>query len=82
MDFELDADGKIITKPVMGWTIAPVAEIAVLVTVQYADRREELETGGKQIQLLLMPQQCLELAEVLTRQANRILETPKDRPLS
>jgi hypothetical protein len=77
--FELDSDGKIITKPVTGWTTAVVAEIAVLLAIQYIDHPQEIETGGKQIQFVLMPQQCLELAEKLTTLAKRVLEPPLDK---
>jgi hypothetical protein len=74
-DFETDSNGDIITKPVTGWITAPVAEIAVLLAIQYVETPEELEKGNsKQIQLVLMPQKCLELAEALTKAGKSLLE--------
>ena len=72
-DLQKDERGNIITKPVTGWTTVPMAGIAVLLAIQYVETPQELGTLEKQIQFALMPQQCLELAEVLTRQANRVL---------
>lgn len=61
----------------------PVAEMSVLLAIQYSRDAQELENGSiRQIQFLLMPQECLELADLLTRQGKRLLESPpKDRPL-
>lgn len=72
--FETDQQGNVITKPVTGYTTAPVAGIAVLLAVQYVESQAELETGhSKQIQFVLTPQQSLEIADSLRRQAERIL---------
>jgi hypothetical protein len=73
MDLEIGPDGMIVTRPVLGWTTAPAAGTAVIARIQYAERPEELQTGGKAIQFVLTPQQALELAEILTTQAQRIL---------
>jgi hypothetical protein len=69
--FETDSEGNVILKPVTGWAMAPVAETAVLLQIQYSDA--EFETNDKKIQFVLTPQKCLELAEVLTKQARRLL---------
>jgi hypothetical protein len=77
--FDTDAEGNIITKPVVGWATRPVAGMAVLVQIQYADTPEQLENlekGCSRIQLVLTPQQSLELAETLTTQAKRIMTHP------
>jgi len=68
--------GNVILRPVMAWFTAPVADIAVLLAVEYSEKPQNIESGGKLIQLVLMPQQCLDLAETLTRQAKRVLEGP------
>jgi hypothetical protein len=74
VQLETDENGDILTRPVTGWSIFPVAEIAVLLAVRYVETPEQLETGAnKQLQLVLTPQQCLELAETLKRRANAIL---------
>jgi hypothetical protein len=72
-EFELDEKGNVKLQPVIGWTTAPVADMLVLLVLQYLDRLGEVGTQ-KAVQLILRPQQCLELAEVLTRQAKRVLE--------
>jgi hypothetical protein len=73
---ETDNSGNVITKPVTAWALRPVAEMAVLLVMRYINSPEEFETGGDQVQFVMTPQQCLELAEVLTRQAKAVLQTP------
>jgi hypothetical protein len=76
-EFEKDKNGDIITKPVVGFTTAPVAGMAVLLAIRYVETPEELESGGsKQIQLILTPQQAQEIANSLARQGERILGNP------
>jgi hypothetical protein len=76
--FERDATGDIFTRPVVGWLIAPVAGMSAIVAIQYVETPLELERGDKrQIQFVLTPQQCLELAEALTKQARDLLNQPK-----
>lgn len=78
-----DRDGNIISKPVMGWALMPVAGIAVLLAILYAETPQELETGDtRQIQFVLTPQACLELAERLTSIGKELLEShsPADKP--
>jgi hypothetical protein len=72
--FELDENGNVVLKPVTGWTTAPVAEVAVLLQIQYEDGPEDIGTDGKRIQFVLKPQACLEIAESLTKQARRLLD--------
>jgi hypothetical protein len=76
---ELDASGNVKVKPVMGWTIGPVAGSAVLLAIQYADNPQSLERGGSQIPLVLTPEQCLELAKVLVKAATKLLHQQSDR---
>lgn len=81
MELEKDNEGNIITRPITEWAIGPAGGVAVLLAVRYAERPEELESGSKQVQLVLMPEQALELAETLTRHAHRVLQTPTtERP--
>jgi hypothetical protein len=73
MTIETDGKGHVITKPVTGYTLAPVAGIAVLLAIRYVESPEELESGtSKQIQFVLTPPQCLEIAGAMTRQAERL----------
>ena len=74
-DLETDSNGDIITQPLTGWTTATLAGIAVLLAFQCVETPLELETGSsKSIQLVLTPEQCLELAERLTELAMSLLE--------
>ena len=82
MPLELDAAGMVVTRPVLGWTTAPVAEMAVILQIQYSERPADMSNGGKSIQFVLTPQQCLELAEILTTQANRVLASKASGPPS
>jgi hypothetical protein len=72
---ELQAvDVGVIVKPITGWTLMPVAEIAVLLRIQYVDREDDIGTDGKAIQFVLARGQCLELAEALSKQAKHLRE--------
>ena len=75
--FELDESGMIVTRPLLGWTIAPVAGVSVLARLDYAEKPEYILTGGKSVQLILTPQQAIALADVLTRHAKHILGAPR-----
>ena len=80
LELQKDKNGNIVTKPVTGWITGTLAGIAVLLAIQYAETPEEIPNPGKQIQLALMPQQCLELAEKLTTLAKRVLEDRSGKP--
>jgi len=67
-----DNEGNVVTKPLTGWITGTLAEIAVLLAVEYLLDESGDERG--QIQLALTPQQCLELAEKLTKLAQRVLD--------
>jgi hypothetical protein len=73
---EINHDGTVVTRPVLGWTTVTVAETAVLLSLQYAEKPEDIRTGGKSLQVVMTPQNALELAESLTKQARRILDAP------
>jgi hypothetical protein len=71
-----DENGNIVTRPMTGWTMFSLADIAVGLAVEYVESPHQLETGSrKSLQLALTPQACLELAEALTRQARRLLDS-------
>lgn len=76
-ELEKDSQGNVITKPVVGWITAPMAGMAVILQMQYVDSPEQLDAGGRtKLQFVLTPQQCQELAETLTRQAARVMNSP------
>jgi hypothetical protein len=68
--FDLDEDGQVKLQPITGFAVAPVATIAVMIQVDYAESQAALETGdmGRK-QFVLYPEQALELAEALKRAA-------------
>jgi hypothetical protein len=67
------ASGNIITQPVTGWSVASIFESAILLQIRYVESSTELEEGrNKSFQFVLTPPKCLELAEMLTKQAQRL----------
>jgi hypothetical protein len=84
MELEIDQSGNVVTRPLTAWTMMPVADIAILLAIQYVETPVELETGDKhQIQLVLTPKQGLELAEKLTKLAKRLLQDrPREKPVN
>jgi hypothetical protein len=82
-DLKRDEDGNIETKPVTGWITGAIAESAVLLAIQYAEKPEDIDSGvSNQIQFVLTPQQSLELAAKLTTLANKVQQAlhPDKRP--
>jgi len=74
-DLETDSNGEVITHPVIGWTTATLAGISIFLAIHYVETPLETETeDGKSVQMVLTPQQCLELAERLTNLALSLLE--------
>ena len=81
LELKKDENGNVVTNPVTGWTMISVEDMSLLLAIQYVETPQELETGSThQIQLLLMPQECLKLAEALTRNAKRLLEDQSGKP--
>lgn len=82
--FDTDASGNIITKPLTGYTSAPVAGMFVLARLEYADSEDHLRavmSGTAKpgaVQLAITPGQAKELAARLTLLADDILaqQTP------
>jgi hypothetical protein len=75
--FETDSDGNIITNPVTGWVSASFEGMGIVLAMHYAETPEALESGeSKAIQFALTPQQCLQLAERLTKLARHVLDQP------
>jgi hypothetical protein len=74
LGFETDKDGNVITNPVTGWTSASFAGMGIVLAMHYADTALALDTGeSKSLQFALTPQQCLELAERLSKLAKHLL---------
>jgi hypothetical protein len=74
-EFSLDQHGQIKLNPVLGWTTGTAAGIGVLLAIEYAGNEAEMEAmKGSLLQLVLTPQQSLELAGRLTILAKQILD--------
>lgn len=69
-----DENGDIITYPVTGWHTVLAAGTALLVAFQYIEREEQFANGERaQVQLVMTPRQCLDLAGQLTNFANNLV---------
>ncbi len=71
-ELETDAVGNVILRPVTGWVTAPAGEIAVILRLQYLQPESGKEVP-RAIQFVLTAQQALQLSEILTKQAARLL---------
>ena len=70
-------DGSIVASPMTGFEFRTAGDSALLVVIEYVETPEHLETGErKTLQTVVLPQQALELADALKRNATLIL-TPK-----
>jgi hypothetical protein len=68
-----DADGNVLMNPVSEFLIGPVGDISVLLVLKYL--QENSRTSEQAIQLSLMPQQALDLAEKLKKWGSILLES-------
>jgi hypothetical protein len=74
LELQKDKEGNIITLPMTGWGITDVAGMSLILTIQYVETPEQLETGErKQMQTIVTVQKALELAEALRRAASGLL---------
>ena len=48
-ELETDAAGNVITRPILGCIVSPLGGMAILLQVQYAEKPEELKTGGRSL---------------------------------
>jgi len=79
LELKKDENGDIVTMPVTGWVTGTVAEIAVLLAIEYSETSQEIDTDRKLVQFGLTPQQSLQLAEKLTTLAKRVLEPQRGK---
>lgn len=81
VELDRDESGNVLVRPVMGWDGWIMMQTNVLLAVEYSESPEDVSSGqGKRVQLLLTPQQSLELAEALTRWANQVLAPSSSEP--
>jgi hypothetical protein len=69
---ETDGKGNVILKPVTGWAVGHLGEVAALLKIDYSNA--ETDTASRSIQFSLTPQVCLRIAEALTKQAQLLLQ--------
>jgi hypothetical protein len=74
MELEHDSQGNIHTSPVTAWFTGTLAGMGILLAIRYADTPEEIESGGKQVQLSLTALQSLAIAKRLTALATHALQ--------
>jgi hypothetical protein len=82
LTLQVDNSGQVVMRPLTGYALKHVAEIAVLLVIRYADDPEDIETEDrwKQLQIVATPAQALELAESLTRAGKSLLRVDPDAP--
>lgn len=76
MELDRDENGMIVMCPLLGWTLVPTMEVALLLRLQYATTPEEVGTAGQSLQVVLSAQDALALAASMTRQAQYLLSQP------
>ncbi len=77
MPLKLDNDGNIVTKPVTGFRTRLIAEMAILLSVDYQEKPNGPELS---IPLLLTPEAALDIAQALNSAANKIFMSPGTTP--
>ena len=79
VEFKTDERGNVILKPMTGWELRHVANMLLIMGLEYVDSEEELETGErKTIPLVLRPDLALEFAEKLQREASKLLQAQQN----
>jgi hypothetical protein len=78
---ETNAEGMVVTRPLLGWVTAPAMGMSVILRLNYAERPADIRTGGQWLQTVMTPQQALDLAEILTKQARRVFDSPQPQRL-
>jgi hypothetical protein len=74
-------DGSISVLPLVGWEIGPAMDMALIVRLELLNREDEFGKPTAAAQLIVTPHQAIELAQVLLRNAERILALkPEGRP--
>lgn len=74
--FETDGLGNIITKRVTSWDLTSIAESVVLLQLRYVQTPAEFgENENRAFQFDLTPHEALALAEALTKEAQRLLQS-------
>jgi hypothetical protein len=75
-EFKIDGNGNVILKQMIGWEMRHIVGTLLVVGVEYADSRNELEKGlSRTLPLVLEPSMALDLAEALKTQAGMLFET-------
>jgi hypothetical protein len=76
MDWDKDRHGNVSMCPITGFHVAPAADIAVAVRVEYQRQSGAGEISAEAVQFVMSPDVALGLAFDLEKAANRILEMP------
>lgn len=76
---EVDEQGNLIVRPLLGWASIPMLNMFVFLRLRYEETPAEFGTEGRSLQMVLTPQQALDLARELELQAKRVLGQPVPR---
>ncbi len=76
LKLQTDSAGNVITQPLTGYAVKPVANLLGLLVLQYAPTPEsiEIEEKRQQVQIVLTAPQGLELARALTKLSELLLQ--------
>ena len=78
---EYQPNGEIRLFPLTGWTTGSVAGTAILLRVAWTNGAEPLQPHERNVQLILTPQQALDLGDELTRHARHVLALRPQSPV-
>lgn len=66
--FDTDGEGRILVHPLTGWTVASIDSVGLLLQVEFALSKQEVESVAQhRMQLALTIEQALELADTILR---------------
>ena len=69
-----DEHGDAIMYPVTGWKLRTVADIELMIAIEYAETPEQYQTAERRtLQVVLYPEQAAKLAEDLKRVVTSLL---------
>jgi hypothetical protein len=75
--FDLDENGNISVRPLMGFTLAPVQGMFCVARLEYPQTVEDMRTGNRSaVQLTMTAVQLREVAAALLRSADQLESAP------
>lgn len=78
--YKMNDDGNVALEPIVEFATKPLMGTAVFLTIVTATSAAHLPDGDKRLQSVLTPEQALELAEKLQKEARFLLSQKPDSP--